>query len=54
MIFREVEQVLEEQMGDRMVCDRVCLGVASLVSSLVIRVNLLWLMKLLGQEIYDS
>lgn len=28
MIFREDEQVLEEQMGDRMVCDRVCLGVA--------------------------
>ena len=34
MIFREVEQVLEEQMGDRMVCDRVCLGVASTSSLL--------------------
>ena len=34
MIFSEDEQVLEEQMGDRLVCDRVCLGVASTSSLL--------------------
>ena len=33
MIFREVEQVLEEQMGDRMVCDSLSgCGISSLLS----------------------
>lgn len=39
----------EEQMGDLIVCYKVCLGMVC-----VIRVHFCWLMKLPERELYDN